>query len=59
MRDGASPLQYRLTHRPSGRSHDIDPTNDWRKIRCIEEAEVIAARARKERRRAAPQRAKK
>jgi hypothetical protein len=50
--------QYRLTFRPSGNpragaADHKDPTDEWRKIRSIEEAEAKAARARKEVRHAA------
>jgi hypothetical protein len=55
--------KYRLTFRPSGnpnarKSDHIEATNDWRKIRSIEEAEAKAEQARKKIRHAAPRRAK-
>jgi hypothetical protein len=56
--------QYRLTFRPSGNpkagaADHKEPTDEWRKIRSIEEAEAKAARARKEVRHAAPMARKK
>jgi hypothetical protein len=52
--DGASgkhaPNKYRLTYRPShslSKRERNDSTNEWRKIETPEEAEAIAAKARK------------
>jgi hypothetical protein len=38
------PSTYRLTYRPVGRAR---PTNEWQRIKTIEEAEAIARAARK------------
>jgi len=43
------PNYFRLTDRDSG---NADPTNDWRRIKSIEEAQAIARPARKDKRKA-------
>jgi hypothetical protein len=37
------PAKFRLTHRPA---HKADPTHEWKRIQTIEEASVLAKRAR-------------
>ena len=44
-REFRSASKYRLTYRPVGRAQ---PTNEWRRIQTMEEAEAIARAARKQ-----------
>ena len=37
------PNKFRLTYRPAGRA---DPTDEWRKVKTMEEAEMLAKAAR-------------